>query len=244
MQELTFDSVLAKRNLDWLYRHEYFGSLIIASLSSDGQTVILTTAISGPSEGSRNCVYADKGNGLICTEVADSSKEKVDSALTLYPAHMETHPDIYAISNGGQTKDACRSLRSLAENLRGYSFEPDRPNFTPRITARCIRRRDEKPTFEFDIRRRDESGLLLVKNSMPVKLEPGFGLLVCTYEANRDPLPSFVGGPKLITMSDDPIPELKGGLSSIEKVAGIAVKHIPVNSGPSTVEIWNAYQKK
>ncbi len=243
MQELTFDSALAKSNLDWLYRHEYFGRLIMASLSSDGQTIILTTAISGRSEGSRNRVYVDDGGGLIRTEVANPSKEKGDPALTLYPAHVETHPDIYAISNGGQTKDGCKSLISLAENLKEYSFEPDRPNFTPRITARCIRRRDEKPTFEFDIRRRDESGLLLVENSMPVELEPGFGLFVCTYETNGDPLPSFVGGPKLIMMSDDPIPELQRNLVSMEKVAGIAVKRIPVSDGSSTVEIWNAYQK-
>lgn len=244
MQELTFDSALAKRNLGWLYRHEYFGSLIMASLSSDGRNIILTTAISERSEDGRNRVYTDDGGGLIRTEVADFSKEKGDPALTLYPAHVENHPDIYAISNGGQTKDACRSLRSLAENLKEYSFEPDRPNFTPRITARCIRRRDAKPTFEFDIRRRGEGGLLLVENSMPVELEPGFGLLVCTYEADGDPLPSFVGGPKLITMSDDPIYELQSNLGSMKKVAGIAVRRIPVSDGSSTVEIWNAYQKK
>jgi len=243
MEKLDFNIARAKQNRRWLYEHEYFGRLIMASLSSDGKNIILTTAISGRSEGSRNRVYVDDGGGLIRTEVADPSKEKGDPALTLYPAHMETRPDIYAISNGGQTKDACKALISLAENLKEYSFEPDRPNFTPRITARCIRRRDEKPTFEFDIRRRDESGLLLVENSMPVELEPGFGLFVCTYEANGDPLPPFVGGPKLIMMSDDPIPELQRNLVSMDKVAGIAVKRIPVNSGPSTVEIWNANQK-
>ncbi len=243
MNKLTFDSALAKRNLEWLYRHEYFGSLIMASLSSDGQTVILTTAISGPSEGSRNCVYADKGNGLICTEVADSSKEKVDSALTLYPAHMGTEPDIYAISNGDQTKEAVLSLSPLRQNLSRYSFKPDRLHFTPRITARCVRSRRGIPTFEFDIRRRGEIGQLNMENSEPVILEPGFGLFVCTYEANGDPLPSFVGGPKLIVMSDDPIPELKRNLGSMEKVAGIAVKRIPVSDGSSRVEIWNANQE-
>ncbi len=137
-----FNIARAKVNRHWLYEHEYFGRLVMASLSSDGKTVILTTAISGRSEGSRNRVYVDDGGGLIRTEVADPNKEKGDPALTLYPAHVENRPDIYAISNGGQTKEAAWSTVSLAENLKNYSFEPDRPNFTPRITARCIRRRD------------------------------------------------------------------------------------------------------
>lgn len=210
MEKLDFNYNRAAKNRDWLYEHEYFGRLIMASLSSDGHTIDLTTVFSGRSEGSRNRVYLDDGNGVIRTEVADPSKEKGDPTLTLYPAHVETQPDIFAISNGGQTKDACKSRISLAENLKDYSFEPDKPNFTPRITARCIRRRGEKHTFEFDIRRRGESGLLLVENSIPVELIPGYGLFVCTYEANGDPLPSFVGGPKLTVANDDPVYELRG----------------------------------
>ncbi len=79
---------------------------------------------------------------------------------------------------------------------------------------------------------------------MPVELEPGFGLFVCTYEASGDPLPSFVGGPKLIVVSDDPSYELRKGLNSLDKLAGIAVKRIPVDGGLSTVEIWNLNEKK
>lgn len=242
MQVPMLSTALASEGYQLLCRNAYFGRLVMAGLSPDGLKAYLLTAISGRSAGSQNRRYVLGENGTVRTEVADGSQPVGDPALTLYETHVEKPTlGLFAASNGAQTKD-CVSSNALLKHLLGeWTFEPDAPNFTPRISGRVIALEGRKrPEFEFAIHRRAQTGGLLLENALPVQLEPGFGLYVTTYEGDGKPLPAFIGGPRLTTMSANPLADLKNDLRSFPLVAGIAMKVIPLERGaPTSVEIWN-----
>lgn len=232
---------LAQANLDTLLDHPYFGRLVLAGISPNGEEALLMTAISGRSEGSRNRIYKHDGNGRIYTEVADQGKQVGDPELTLYNTQMEDQTRrLFAASNGRQTEDCLRSSSSLCRLLSDWDFEPDEPNFTPRISCRInIGGYIGGHTLDFAIHRRLPSGHCDLEVVSFAGCEAGFGYYLCTYESNGNPLPSFVGGPRVIQIVEQPLPWLIQGLRSFEFLAVVSLKRIPLDGGIPTVEIWN-----
>ena len=214
----------------------------MAGIVPDGSHAVIITAISGRSEGSRNRDYKlDPDTGRVYTAVADPTKQVGDPELTLYDTQLENPKSgLFVASNGRQTNDCVNSDNSLRNLLGNWSFEPDKPNFTPRITCR-VNTSKTWSMCEFAIHRKglDEKCELDCWN-LEV-FDPGLGCYVCTYESNGDPLPSFVGGPRLITIGSDPLNDLLNGLSSKALVAAISVKWIPLpftTNSKSNVQIW------
>ena len=234
---------LAQANLATLLNHPYFGRLVMAGISPNGMDALVLTAISGRSEGSRNRNYKLGYGGRIYTTVADRRKQVGDPRLTLYDTQRENRGlGLFAASNGRQTGNCVASqYLYLSELLSGWGFEPDEPNFTPRISCRFNINGINGPISEFAIHRRDATGICAFDTwiYIPEMYGPGFGYYLCTYEERGNPLPSFVGEPRIVPIGKHPLLELVQGLASWDYLAAVSLKRIPLNGSAPTVEIWN-----
>jgi len=137
--ELTYWKATARLNLKGLSQNPYPGRGIVIGTSEDGLYAVQIYWIMGRSENSRNRVFCVSG-GVLFTEGADPAKVK-DPSLIIYNA-MNEYCGVFIVSNGDQTDTAVIRLTSnasatLRDMLVHRQFEPDVPNFTPRITGVC-----------------------------------------------------------------------------------------------------------
>ena len=135
----------AEKNLVALKENPYPGRGIIVGVDETGKFLIQIYWIMGRSENSRNRIFVEE-KGEIKTSPADPAKVK-DPSLIMYTAmdqiyyNSETYDEegflidaIYAVSNGHQTTNVLH--KDFESSLLSWQYEPDAPNFTPRITAR------------------------------------------------------------------------------------------------------------
>ena len=182
-----------------LEQHPYPGRGIMLGRSADNKSAVIAYYIMGRSENSRNRVFEATEDG-IRTRAFDESK-MVDPSLIIY------HPvrkvgDVTVVTNGDQTDTIRNGLlegKSYIEALRTRCYEPDGPNYTPRISgvvekdgAFCLsilKSADGDPTcnhryfYEYDA---------------PLA---GEGRFIHTYQENLDPLPSFEGEPRRVAIT-------------------------------------------
>lgn len=179
-----------------------------------------------PSSQARKLVY-DEQTGVIRTDVTDKTQlEKGSPALLIYPA-IAFKKGIFVASNGAQTKLVYAQAIGSAEipdwilraafvspvleyDEKGKrwiditTFEPDDPNFTPRITA-CLDGICGEAGFH--IVRKD--GSKRQHETHPFKLNPGEGKLITTYlGGNEDPLLPFVGAPLRVQIQSESAQEI------------------------------------
>src|SRR3989344_3103113 len=184
----------AKVNLFNLGANPYPGRIIVTGLDETGENLVQVYAIRGRSENSRNRVFGCSDNGRLFTEAVDSSKVK-DTSLIIYNAMREAHTGkntIYIVSNGQQTDsvaDEC-SRSGLNVTMRKWEYEPDSPNFTPRITSVTYWGNYGYPIYLISTLRKSVwSGRcdrhLFGMNDMG----RGFGYCISTHSGDGDPLP-------------------------------------------------------
>ena len=119
---------------EYLKAIDYPGRIAAAGYGKDGEIVLLY-AITGRSANSRNRVFRLE-NGVLRTEPYDPSKVE-DPSLIIYNA-MRSSGDTIVLTNGDQTDTIASFLdegRSVEEALVTRTYEPDAPNFTPRISS-------------------------------------------------------------------------------------------------------------
>mgnify|MGYP002623750613 CR=1 FL=1 len=223
---------------------EYPGRGIIVGRSCDGEYAIGAYFIMGRSANSRNRRFVSEG-GKIRTVPYDESKVE-DPSLIIYTA-VRSYREDTIITNGDQTDTVYVGLASgvsFEQVLRTRRFEPDGPNFTPRISA-VIERRDGDFSYAMSILKTDEKNPLSENRYLYTYDHPrnGIGRFIHTYAANADPLPSFEGEPKIV--------ELKGGMDEIadtiwnnlneDNRISLAVRFIDIASGEYTEKIINKY---
>ena len=181
----------------------YPGRGIIIGKSRDGQRAVLAYCIMGRSENSRNRVFvADQGG--IRTEAFDPSK-MVDPSLIIYWPVRETDNRVI-VTNGDQTDtvyDFIRNGASFVEALRTRTFEPDAPNFTPRVSAMAT---FEDGDFRLDmsiLRAGDAEGSCCHRVFWEYeRVAAGTGYFLHTYRADGNPIPSFTGDPETVSVDD------------------------------------------
>lgn len=181
----------------------YPGRGIIIGKSSDGQRAVLAYFIMGRSENSRNRVFVTDQGG-IRTEAFDPSK-MVDPSLIIYWPVRETG-DRVIVTNGNQTDtiyDFIRNDASFIKALRTRTFEPDAPNFTPRISAMAA---FEGGDFRLDmaiLRAADPEGKSCVRVFWEYEtVAPGTGYFLHTYLKDGNPIPSFTGDPEQVLIDN------------------------------------------
>lgn len=182
----------------------YPGRGIIIGKSADGSKAVTAYFIMGRSENSRNRIFAEEGEG-IRTEAFDPSK-LVDPSLIIYaPVRVLGNKTI--VTNGDQTDtiyDGMDKQMTFEQSLRSREFEPDGPNYTPRISGVMHL---ENGTYNYAM------SILKSNNGNPDACNrytfayqnpvAGEGHFIHTYMQDGDPLPSFEGEPKLIGITED-----------------------------------------
>ena len=184
--------------------NSYPGRGIIIGKSADGKKAVTAYFIMGRSENSRNRVFVEEGEG-IRTQAFDPSKLS-DPSLIIY-APVRVLDDKTIVTNGDQTDtvyDLMKEGKTFEESLRTREFEPDGPNYTPRISG-IMNVKDNAFDYSMSILKSnngnpDACNRYIFSYSDPVA---GEGHFIHTYMCDGNPLPSFEGEPKLISIPDD-----------------------------------------
>ena len=150
--------------------------------------------IMGRSANSRNRVFTLTEDG-IQTQAYDPSKLEDPSLIIYHP--VRTMGDKLIVTNGDQT-DTIRDAGCFRRALMGREFEPDAPNYTPRISA--LLRPDG--SFELSILKRGQDGRCQRQFFSYDGCDPGRGYFISTYQGPGDPLPSFAGEPIPVTVPE------------------------------------------
>jgi len=230
---------IAAENLAELKTNPNPGRVVaVGRPSGDPANFLMLTAIMGRSENSRNRVYGVDG-GRVFTEAADPSKVK-DPRLIIYNA-MDELPcaDIFVASNGDQTDTVINFMErefSFFSALNSRQYEPDFPNYTPRITVVCEVDASIQIWFASLLKSPwDES---CERNYFTFEDIPiGYGYYLRTYEGDGDPLPSFRRSPLLLPFTGSPnevMETIWGALNPANRVA-LAGKLINTTLCRSTV---------
>lgn len=181
---------------EYLCTNRYPGRIIAAGVTPSGKTVY-AYAIMGRSPNSRNRIFRLEGSSLV-TAPFDPSKVE-DPSLIIYPAILKTD-DFTVVANGVQSnviKAALQNGKTLENAISGCTFEPDAPNYTPRISLVI------KPeNFEFAINRRLSDGSC-ERCVWRYPLVVGTMRIIHTYEGDGNPLVSFRGEPRKLESEDD-----------------------------------------
>ncbi|MDD3531096.1 MAG: IMP cyclohydrolase [Candidatus Pacebacteria bacterium] len=242
MNKLLDSHMLADANLFVLSMNPYPGRGIVLGMNETGENLILVYWIMD-----QNRFFTFDADGSVSTKVADSSK-LVDTPPIVYNAMREIHHDgvtFAVVSSGDQTDAIVEGLgeeRSFTVTHRSCLYEPDAPNFTPRISAYCFWTNSGASVAEMAVLKKSLVSDACNRHFYDLTLEPGFGYCVTTYKGDGTPLPSFDGTPYLVP--------LRGHIQSIasaywdslnsENRVSLVVKFIPKN-GPSQVFYINKF---
>ena len=181
----------------------YVGRGIIAGTSEDGKCAVIAYFIMGRSQNSRNRVFTLK-NGELFTEPFDLSKVE-DPSLIIYAA-VRRFEDHLIVTNGDQTDTVYTGLSeglSFKEALEVREFEPDGPNFTPRISA-VLDFKNGGFSYEMSILKSiDAEGTDSARFTFSYPSKPGLGHFIHTYVTDGNPIPSFQGEPERVIVPAD-----------------------------------------
>ena len=183
--------------------NEYPGRGIVVGTSADGNCAVAAYFIMGRSANSRNRVFALR-DGALWTEPFDASKV-TDPSLILYPA-VRSYKNNLIVTNGDQTDTILAALKAggtMEAALRTRTFEPDAPNFTPRISA-VLDFADGGFTYKLSIlKSADADGSACLRQTFDYPAQVGVGHFLHTYAQNGDPLPPFSGEPEKVRIEGD-----------------------------------------
>ena len=236
---------LAQKNFVAFKNNPYPGRIIILGMDEPGKRWIQIYCIMGRKENSRNRIFVCEDNIRLRTKAADPTKV-TDPSLIIYKA-MDSVDNTFVVSNGHQTDPALihrsknPSLSGL-KNLDQWQYEPDEPNYTPRITGLIFN--GSAPCAEILILKKSRFDMRCQRHLFHYStFFPGYGYCVTTYTGDGDPLPSFKGSPYLLPLSGSPYEmahEIWEALDKPNRVS-LAVKAIDIKTGQSTVIIANKY---
>jgi len=226
-----------------LKSNAYPGRGIVIGRSADGKKAVTGYFIMGRSENSRNRIFIEDGEG-IRTQAFDPAKLTDPSLIIYAPVRVLDTETI--VTNGDQTDTIYEGLEAgltFELALRSREFEPDAPNYTPRISG-LMMVADGKYDYQMSI--------LKSNNGDPAQCcrytflydnpHAGEGHFIHTYKCDGDPLPSFEGEPKPVELAGD-IDEftdmLWNSLNEENKVS-LFVRYIDIETGEYETRIVNA----
>ncbi len=225
-----------------LMNNSYPGRGIIMGKTPDGRKAVTAYFIMGRSDNSRNRIFVEEGEG-IRTQAFDPLK-LVDPSLIIYsPVRVMGNKTI--VTNGDQTDTIYQGMDSqltFEQSLRSREFEPDIPNYTPRISGIIHM---EEGNFNYAM------SMLKSNQGKPDSCcrytfayenpQAGEGRFIHTYMHDGNPLPSFEGEPKMVEIFDnieDFTAMIWGNLNEQNKVS-LFVRYIDVESGLYETRIIN-----
>ncbi len=194
---------IALLNEDNLKNNSYPGRGIIIGQSPDQRNYIQVYWIMGRSSNSRNRVFVKDGD-FVRTKAFDESKMEDPSLIIYYP--IRDLNGCHIVTNGDQTDtiyDFLKRGKTFADALKTREFEPDAPNYTPRISG--VLDLNNSHSYTLSILKSENQNPDYCQRAFYYydKFIPGYGHCIHTYESDGNPLPSFAGDPKLVRVFDD-----------------------------------------
>ena len=229
-----------------LQANAYPGRGIVIGKTPDGTRAVTAYFIMGRSENSRNRVFVEDGEG-IRTQAFDPSKLSDPSLIIYAPVRVLGNKTI--VTNGDQTDTIYELMdkqMTFEQSLRTREFEPDGPNYTPRISG-IMHIKDGNYNYAMSILKSnngnpDACNRYTFAYENPVA---GEGHFIHTYQCDGNPLPSFEGEPKLVAIEDDMdafADKIWNSLNADNKVS-LFVRYIDIATGNYTSKIINKNQK-
>lgn len=225
-----------------LKENAYPGRGIVIGRSEDGKKAVTAYFIMGRSVNSRNRIFTVEGEG-IRTEAFDPSKLS-DPSLIIY-APVRVLGDTTIVTNGDQTDTVYELMsqgKTFEEALRTREFEPDEPNYTPRISG-IINVRDGSFDFAMSIlKSEDGNPEYCLRNTFAYPGCPaGEGRFIHTYVTDGNPLPSFEGEPEKVDISGDidAFTALVWSSLNEENKVSLFVRYIDIATGKYETRIVN-----
>lgn len=187
-----------------LRNNEYPGRGIVIGRSADGRYAVTAYFIMGRSVNSRNRIFVEEGEG-IRTQAFDPSKLEDPSLIIYAPVRVLGNHTI--VTNGDQTDTVCDGLAeglTFEQALRSREFEPDGPNYTPRISG-LMDIEDGRFGFAMSILKSNDGDPACCNRYTFSYDNPaaGEGRFLHTYMHDGNPLPSFAGEPKRVAIEGD-----------------------------------------
>ena len=228
-----------------LKSNSYPGRGIILGKSEDGTKAVAAYSIMGRSENSRNRVFVEEGQG-IRTQAFDPSKLTDPSLIIYAPVRVLGNKTI--VTNGDQTDTIYEGMdkqMTFEQSLRSREFEPDGPNYTPRISGIMHL---ENGTYNYAM------SILKSNNGNPDACNrytfayenpvAGEGHFIHTYMHDGNPLPSFEGEPKLISVPNriEEFTDLLWNSLNEENKVSLFVRYIDIATGDIETKIVNKNQ--
>ena len=220
----------------------YPGRGIVIGLSEDGSKAVTAYFIMGRSENSRNRIFVEDGEG-IRTQAFDPSKLEDPSLIIYAPVRVLGNKTI--VTNGDQTDtvyDLMNEGQTFEQSLTTREFEPDGPNYTPRISG-IVECENGKMNYAMSILK-SNNGNPDACNRYTFAYEnaiAGEGHFIHTYKCDGNPLPSFEGEPKLVAIPDDmdEFAELLWNSLNEDNKVSLFVRYIDIATGEYETRIIN-----
>ena len=222
--------------------NSYPGRGIVIGKSADGKYAVTAYFIMGRSENSRNRVFVEDGEG-IRPQAFDPSKLSDPSLIIYAPVRVLGNKTI--VTNGDQTDTIYELMdkqQTFEQALRTREFEPDAPNYTPRISGVM---HVENGTYGYQM------SILKSNNGDPSQCNrytfsydncvAGEGHFIHTYMHDGNPLPSFEGEPKLVEIPDDidAFTELLWSSLNEDNKVSLFTRYIDIATGKYETRIVN-----
>lgn len=222
--------------------NSYVGRGIIIGKTQDAKRAAVAYFIMGRSANSRNRIFTER-DGAVFTEPYDASKVE-DPSLIIYAAIRE-YGNTLIVTNGDQTDtiyEGMREGRSFSDALLSRKFEPDAPNFTPRISGIVKFKGNADFNYEMSILKSiDEVGSDCARYNFSYPSKSGLGHFIHTYVSDGNPIPTFQGEPERVAIPND-IDEFTSriwrGLDENNKIS-LYVRYIDIASGVSDSRLIN-----
>ena len=236
MNNLDFNALLAS--------HPYPGRGIMLGRSADNKKAVIAYFIMGRSVNSRNRVFETTEDG-IRTKAFDESKMTDPSLIIYHPVRTVGNTTI--VTNGDQTdtiRDGLLAGEVFAQSLRKRTFEPDAPNYTPRISGIL----HGNGSYALSILKSADGNPASTRRQFFGYEEPlaGQGHFIHTYQENSDPLPAFQGEPRQVAVTAPDAAtlakEIWANLNEDNKVS-LFVRYIDLETQACDTVIINKHQE-
>ena len=181
----------------------YVGRGIVIGKTKDSKKAAIAYFIMGRSENSRNRVFVENGEEVTIYPFDETKVQ--DPSLIIYSPIRVLENNII-VTNGNQTDtvyDFLKQGKTFEQALETREFEPDAPNYTPRISG-IINIQNEDFTYKMNIlKSADEKGSTCNRYNFSYKSLPGIGHFIHTYMCDGNPIPTFVGEPERVEIPND-----------------------------------------
>ena len=224
-----------------LASNPYPGRGIVLGKTADGKTSVAAYFIMGRSANSRNRVFVEESDG-IRTQAYDPSKVEDPSLIIYHPVRQLGRGLI--VTNGDQTdtiRDFLERGLPMEQALRTREFEPDGPNWTPRISGLLSPDGSYKLSI---LKSADASGSACLRQTFEYPGQAGLGHFLHTYVTDGNPIPTFCGEPERVAISGDIdafTAALWESLNEDNKIS-LFVRFTDLATGTFTQRIINKYQ--